>query len=102
MEHAEVENVKFLIERNGHESEGIEDLLMHLKSRGLKIGLATNSLYELIPIILKKIYISDYFDFCTSAEYEQEGKPNLAVYLTVATQFNVDPSICVVFEYSYS
>lgn len=97
-----VKYVKFLIINEGIEIIGIKNVLTFIKTRGFKIGLATNAPYELISIVLKKLKIVDYFDFCTSAEFEKEGKPNPAVYLSVAKKLNINPKNCVVFEDSYS
>jgi sugar-phosphatase len=94
--------VKLLIKNEGKEIKGIKSVLTFIKTKGFKIGLATNAPYELISIVLKKLNIVDYFDFCTSAEFEKEGKPNPAVYLTVAKKLKVNPKNCVVFEDSHS
>jgi sugar-phosphatase len=97
-----IECVKLLIKKEGKEIKGIKGLLKFIKTKGFKIGLATNAPYELIPIVLEKLNISDYFDFFTSAEFEKMGKPNPAVYLSVAKNLKINPKNCVVFEDSYS
>jgi sugar-phosphatase len=102
VENEVIEYVKLLIKNEGKEIKGIKSVLTFIKTKGFKIGLATNAPYELISIVLKKLNIVDYFDFCTSAEFEKEGKPNPAVYLTVAKKLKVNPKNCVVFEDSHS
>jgi sugar-phosphatase len=97
-----IEYVKLLIIKEGKQIEGISSVLKIIKSKNYKIGLATNAPFELIPVVLKKLEIAEYFDFFTSAEYEKEGKPNPAVYLSVAEKLKINPENCIVFEDSYS
>ncbi|WP_430411604.1 hexitol phosphatase HxpB [Kordia sp.] len=102
VENEVIDCVKFLIEKEGNEIEGIKNLLQFIKHKGLKIGLGTNAPFRLISVVLKKLDIVDYFDFFTSSEFEKEGKPNPAVYLSVAEKMKVNPANCIVFEDSYS
>ena len=102
VENEVIDCVKFLIEEDGNEIEGIKNLLQFIKFKGLKIGLGTNAPFKLIPVVLKKLDIVDYFDFFTSSEFEKEGKPNPAVYFSVAKNLKINPENCIVFEDSYS
>ena len=97
-----IERVAHLIKEEGKAIEGIEKLIRNLKVKGYKIGLATNSPSRLIPVVLEKLKIRDYFDVTSSAEHELEGKPNPLVYLTVAKKLNVEPESCVAIEDSSS
>jgi mannitol-1-/sugar-/sorbitol-6-/2-deoxyglucose-6-phosphatase len=102
VENEVVERVVSLIEEEGTAIKGIEDFTKNLKSEGYKIGLATNSPSILIPVVLEKLKLSDYFDVTSSAEHETEGKPGPFVYLTVAEKLNVKPENCVAIEDSSS
>lgn len=102
VENEVIEYVGALIEKKGSEIKGVISLLKYIKSKNLKIGLATNAPTRLIPIVLQKLNISEYFDFCTSAEFEIKGKPHPAIYLSVSKNLNVKPQNCIVFEDSYS
>jgi sugar-phosphatase len=102
VENEVIKYVKLLIKKEGKEVDGINTVLRLIKSKNYKIGLATNAPFELIPIVLKKLGIVKYFDFFTSAEFEKEGKPNPAVYLSVAKKLKINPKNCIVFEDSHS
>lgn len=97
-----IQHVKSLIKNKGFEIKGIKNVLKFFKNENFKIALATNAPYELIPIVLEKLDIVEYFDFFTSSEFEKFGKPHPAVYLTVANKLNSNPKNCIVFEDSYS
>ncbi|WP_440134743.1 HAD family hydrolase [Chitinophaga sancti] len=79
----------------------VREFIKHLKSRGCKIGLATNSPAYFIPICLERAGIADLFDAVASAEDEKNGKPHPDVYLTAARKLDVKPGECVVIEDSY-
>lgn len=103
----EVENevinyVDTLIRKDGVEIKGACKLIKSLKTKGYKIGLATNSPACLIDTVLKKLRIYSLFDAISSAEYEAKGKPDPAVYLSTALKMNVQPRFCIAFEDSYS
>ena len=91
-----------LIAANAQPLPGVIETLTFLKSKGLKIGLATSSSSRLIRIVLKELAISDFFDFTHSAETENYGKPHPAVYLTVAQKLEVHPTKCLVIEDSFN
>ena len=87
-----------LIAANAQPLPGVIETLTFLKSKGIKIGLATSSSSRLISIVLRELAISDFFDFAHSAETEDYGKPHPAVYLTVAQKLAVHPTKCLVIE----
>ncbi len=102
IENKVINRVAHLIKEEGKAISGIEKFLKRLKSKGYKIGLATNSPAILIPAVLKKLKLDKYFDVTSSAEYELEGKPNPSVYLTVAGKLNSKPEDCFAIEDSFS
>ena len=87
-----------LITENGSPLTGVIEMLTFLKANGLKIGLATSSYSVLINTVLDVLDIRHFFDYTHSAENESYGKPHPAVYLTVATFLNVQPTKCLVIE----
>jgi sugar-phosphatase len=91
-----------LIAANAQPLPGVIETLTFLRSKGLKIGLATSSSSRLIRIVLKELAISNFFDFTHSAETENYGKPHPAVYLTVAQKLEVHPTKCLVIEDSFN
>lgn len=93
-----ISKMEELIAANAQPLPGVIETLIFLKSKGLKIGLATSSSSRLIRIVLKELIIADFFDFTHSAETEDYGKPHPAVYLTVAQKLGVPPTNCLVIE----
>ncbi len=78
--------------------DGCEELLSHLKKKGIKMGIATSNSRELVEAVLKARGIDKYFEYiCTSCEVNA-GKPAPDVYLNVANKLEVAPEHCLVFE----
>lgn len=102
IENEVIDLVGHLINTQGVAIKGIKELLAFFKEKGFKIGLATNAPFRLIPIVLNKIGIADYFEVISSAEFENKGKPNPDVYLTTAYKLGIHPEKCIVFEDSSS
>ena len=97
-----VEQVCELIRTTGEPMKGVTQILEFARSKGLKIGLATNAPHCVIPAVLERLQVGEYFDAISSSEDETQGKPHPAVYLTTARKLNVHPSQCIAFEDSYS
>lgn len=97
-----ISRVMRLIETEDCRIHGVNDLLQQLKSEGYRIGLATNSPYCIIPTVLKKIEAGPFFDAISSAEFEEKGKPDPAVYLSTATKLGVKADDCIAIEDSHS
>ena len=81
---------------------GVKTFMERLKSKNYKIGLATNSPFTIIPVVLGKLEIAHLFDAISSAEFEVKGKPDPAIYYTTARKLAIDPKYCLVIEDSYS
>jgi len=81
---------------------GVKELIEKLKANGYKIGLATNSPYVIIPAVLEKLNIAHLFDTISSAEFEERGKPDPAIYYRTAKKLNIRPQNCIVIEDSNS
>ena len=62
---------------------GVIDTLKFLKSKKVKIGLATSSPERLMIAVLEGLKIKDYFNIAHSAQFEGFGKPHPAVYLSL-------------------
>lgn len=91
-----------LIETRECTISGIKDFIIRLKSKGFKLGLATNSPYRIIPEVLRKVGVAELFDVIASSEYEEKGKPDPAIYVRTMQQLNVTSEMCLVVEDSYS
>ena len=102
VENEVIDLVGDLIIEEGESIEGVIETLKFLKKRNLKIGLSTNSPFRLIPIVLNKVGIAGFFDALSSAEHEEQGKPNPAVFLSTSKKLRTAPTKCIVFEDSIS
>ncbi|MCX4190638.1 hexitol phosphatase HxpB [Methylophaga sp. OBS3] len=102
VENEVVDLVAELIAEQGQAMPGVKALLDFLKTKNLKIGLATNAPARLIPVVLDKLAIADYFHATSSSEQELAGKPDPAVYLRTIEKLNVDADKSVAFEDSLS
>ena len=98
VEHEIVAEMERLISEQGCALEGVYDVLTILKQSRFKIGLASSSALTLINVVIDKLDIRQYFQVLHSAEDEEHGKPDPAVYLTASRRLNSDPGGCVAFE----
>lgn len=78
--------------------EGAKEFLSYLKSKGIKIGLATSNSTTLLEITLKQNGVYELFDSITTTSEVSNGKDHPDVYLLSAKKMNVHPSNCIVFE----
>ncbi len=97
-----VDLVEQLIMHHGKAMPGVFETLAFSKKENFKVGLATNSPFRLVPVVLERIGITEFFDVTCSSEYEPRGKPHPAVYETTAKRLEVAPAQCIVFEDSTS
>lgn len=78
--------------------KGIPEMLISIKSKGIKTAVASSSSYELINMILAKLGIMNYFDSIASGVDVKRGKPAPDVFLLAAERIGVPPYKCVVVE----
>lgn len=97
-----IDRVIDLINKEDCRIKGVKAFIENLKSNNFKIGLATNSPNKIIPAVLKKMEIGHLFDTVSSAEFEENGKPDPAIYLTTAAKLNIRVANCIAIEDSYS
>ena len=73
-------------------------LMGWLKSRGIKLGVATNSIRLTTEFMLQSAGLLDLMDCVLTNEDVERAKPNPDIYLAVASTLGVDPSNCLVVE----
>lgn len=93
-----IDLVDHLIFTEADPMPGVHEILELFHSKNFKIALATNSPLRLVPTVLNKLGIKEYFSVISSAEFEVKGKPDPAVYLSTAQKLKVSPTRCIVFE----
>ena len=97
-----VSRVMELITTEDCKINGIKEFIEKLKNNNYKIGLATNSPHKIIPTVLEKLEVTGLFDVISSAEFEENGKPDPAIYINTAAKLNVATKNCLVIEDSHS
>ncbi|MFA9194578.1 hexitol phosphatase HxpB [Flavobacterium sp. FBOR7N2.3] len=97
-----ISRVMELITTEDCKINGVKEFIEKLKSNNYKIGLATNSPYKIIPTVLEKLEVTGLFDAVSSAEFEEKGKPDPAIYINTAAKLNVAAKNCLVIEDSHS
>jgi mannitol-1-/sugar-/sorbitol-6-/2-deoxyglucose-6-phosphatase len=102
VEQSVVSKVIELIDTEECTINGVREFIEGLKIKKYKIGLATNSPHKIIPAVLQKLDIIHLFDTVSSAEFEEKGKPDPAIYLTTAHKLNVSANNCIAIEDTYS
>ena len=77
---------------------GAGEFLEHLRSLGIRMGIATSNARELVDATLKALHIEQYFSSVRTSCEVAAGKPAPDVYLKVAEDLKVRPETCLVFE----
>ncbi|MET1248123.1 beta-phosphoglucomutase [Sporolactobacillus sp. STCC-11] len=75
---------------------GISELLMALRSEGIKIALASASKNG--PFILERLKIDAFFDSVVDPAKLRKGKPDPEIFLTAAAQLGIAPRECAGIE----
>ena len=75
---------------------GVIEFLDDLRSKGIKIGLGSAS--KNAPTIIKLLKLEDYFETLIDGNKVTNSKPHPEVFLKGATELEVEPENCIVFE----
>jgi len=78
--------------------KGAREFLSLLKSKGLKIALATSNSAPLLEAALKANAVFELFDVICRTDEVNRGKNFPDVYLLAAERLGVSPENCMVFE----
>ncbi len=78
--------------------KGAEELIKYLKSRNIKIGLASGSSRQSIDHHLKEVGAEGIFEAIVGSHDVENGKPAPDVFLKTAKIMGVNPKDCYVFE----
>jgi mannitol-1-/sugar-/sorbitol-6-/2-deoxyglucose-6-phosphatase len=98
IEHDIIESVIELIRDKGVAKKGVDYAIDFVRSRGVKIALASSSPYKIIGTVIDKFDLKDRFDVVYSAEEEEYGKPHPGVYISTAKRLQVSPEECMAIE----
>lgn len=81
---------------------GSFEFLHLLKSKGVKIGLVTSSDTAKVERAFAIHHLHNIFDTVVTADRITKGKPDPMCYLLAASDLQVDPEDCLVFEDSFA
>ncbi|OGH78420.1 MAG: hypothetical protein A2469_03595 [Candidatus Magasanikbacteria bacterium RIFOXYC2_FULL_40_16] len=87
-----------LIESRAVLLPGAQEAIAVCRGVGCKVSLASSSHMSIIEAVIEKFNLGDAFDSIHSAETEEKGKPDPAVYLTACRALNADPKNCLAVE----
>lgn len=91
-----------LVVARGELMAGAQQAIEILHQHGLQLAIASSSPRSLIEAVVRKFGLDEYFSVLHSAEDEEAGKPDPAVYLSTMSMLNVEPTDCVALEDSLS
>ena len=77
---------------------GAEELVKFLKSKGVKLAIASGSSRDIINHHLNKVGAKDFFDVAVGGPDAKRGKPAPDIFLLAAEKLGVNPKDCYVLE----
>lgn len=100
VENAILEKVKELLKKSGKKRAlpGLDYIFNFFEEKNIPIALASSSPSDIIEVTLKAIGIYEKFPIKHSAETEDFGKPNPAVFISTAKDMNIPVENILVFE----
>jgi sugar-phosphatase len=87
-----------LIGERGEAKDGVGHALEFMRSRGLRLALASSSAMSVIEAAIGRLGIAPQFEVVHSADSEPRSKPAPDVYLGAARRLGVDPRRCIALE----
>ena len=91
-----------LTDRGVRPMPGVHELVTHLRNRGLKLGVASNSVTAYVRKAVEQIDLLSLFDSVAGVDQVAEGKPAPDIYLRVARDLGCAPEACLAVEDSPS
>jgi beta-phosphoglucomutase len=75
---------------------GVKQLIRDLKSKGIKVGLASSS--KNAKTVIQLLHIQNEFDAIVDGTMIEHSKPHPEIFLLTAKKLGVKPEECLVFE----
>lgn len=82
--------------------KGIREILMYLREKNFKIGLASSCTKATILKELDKDGLTEYFDVVIGGDLLKKSKPEADIYLMACSKLNVNPENAYAIEDSYN
>ncbi|MDA3865844.1 MAG: HAD-IA family hydrolase [Salinivirgaceae bacterium] len=93
-----VNRVAELIQQDGNSLPGALQAIIFFAKQNIQLALCTNSPTSLINVVLDKLNLHNTFAVHVSAEDEERGKPDAAVYKTALKKLNKGALQCLAIE----
>jgi len=93
-----LDEVSRLILKDGRLMPGVSETIEALRTANYTLAVASSSPMQLIRAALEKFEVIDFFSVLHSAEFEEQGKPDPAVYLSTISRLGSDPRDCIALE----
>ena len=93
-----LEKIGCLIVERSKPMPGVTDTIKLLLDARFELAVASSSPLRLIHTALETFGLVEHFSVVHSAEFESEGKPHPAVYLSAISLLGADPGNCIAFE----
>lgn len=77
---------------------GAVEAIHTARAAGLRVAIASSSSRELIDAVVERLAIGELVDAVCTADDEERGKPDPAVYISAARALDVMPGCCVAIE----
>ncbi len=93
-----LEEISQLIVSRGELMPGVAEEIDMLAAANYELAVASSSPMKLMRTALETFGLIDKFSVLHSAEAEDRGKPDPAVYLSTMSRLGADPGDCIAFE----
>jgi len=77
---------------------GAREYLEALRTRGIKLGVATNLTTHVAKTVLESNGVLHWFEALTSADEVPRGKTHPDIWLLAARKLGVEPKLCVAYD----
>ena len=91
-------NVLQVLQRPHAPQPGVTRLIAYLRSREVRLGVASSSRRPWIDATLRSLGLSDDFDVIVSGDDAARSKPDPAIYELAARRLQVPPARCLAIE----
>jgi sugar-phosphatase len=86
------------VRTRGGPMPGVDEAVAACSARVDRLAICTSSYYRVIDAVVDACGLGDVFAVVHSAEDEERGKPDPAVYLSTARKLGVAPASCLAIE----
>ena len=78
--------------------EGFNEIFKFIKSKKIKVGIASNAIRKNVEMILNELKIYNRFDSIICGDEVKNGKPNPEMFNKTVSRFKLNKEQCLIFE----